>query len=127
MRLSIPESAMWGHRCYHASRDAEGRQSTTGSGAEASRNAARIVGVVGLAVDAFVVLRVRGAVRFFVLAVSLSENVWRQTHDLPRALAPLFTAIRFAFAESRRLLTTSRGQRSLAHGRRDPVGQERAQ
>jgi hypothetical protein len=54
-----------------------------------------------------------GAVPFVALAISLSESVWRQTYDFPRALAPLFTTIPFVFAESRRLVATSRDDRSL--------------
>jgi hypothetical protein len=41
-----------------------------------------------------------GALPFVVLGACLSEIVWRQTYDFPRALAPIFTAIPFLLAAS---------------------------
>jgi hypothetical protein len=42
-----------------------------------------------------------GALPFVFLATVLSVNVWRETHDIVRALSPVFTAIPFLVAASR--------------------------
>jgi hypothetical protein len=66
------------------------------------------IAIVGL-VLAFVPLAVRsrislawGALPFIALATVLSFNVWRETHDFVRALAPVFTAIPFVATSSMR-------------------------